>query len=162
MQAKKLETLLRVIAVITTVLYLGMFFLKVWSRSRMLHETGLDIDWAVPANPQSMIALCLATATVALVFLRTGGRLISGALFLIVVAFYIHWAWLTKSILLNMNAPSIPEANRIGNLLIGANVLDILVFAVALIMVISTPVALLQGRDRQDLNQPDLLHPRHS
>jgi hypothetical protein len=161
MGTRKLHALLRVVAVTTTVAYLGMFLWKLWSRSNMLHETGADIDWAVPSTPQSMIALCLMTATVALVFLRFGGRVLAAGLFIVVLAFYGQWAFLTISVRENIGLPSIPGEGVIGNKLIGANVLDVYVLLAVLMMVVVSGI--LTWRERHEISGgKQSLHAYHS
>ncbi len=156
MDEKRLHTALRVISIVTTVAYLSMFFLKLWSRSRMLHETGVDIDWAVPATPQSMIALCLVTATLALVFLHLGGRVVAALLLVTVVFFYGQWAMLTNSIRANIGPGDIPGEGVIGNVLIGANLLDVFVIAAVLAMLAVSAVAFWKGRQVVTDGQPHL------
>jgi len=125
---------LRWVSAITTVIYLAMFVVKLFSRYRTLDTTGVDIDWSVPANPQSMIALCLVTGTIALVFLRSGGIILSTLLFGGVIGFYVQWALLTKAIRFNTDMATIPQQSWLGNILIGAGVVDVFVLVLATFM----------------------------
>lgn len=127
----KMVKSLRWISAVTTIIYLAMFVVKLFSRYRSLDTTGVDIDWAVPANPQSMIALCLVTGTIALVFLRSGGIVLSSLLFGGVLGFYVQWALLTKAIRLNTDMSPIPQQSWLGNILVGAGAIDALVLVLA-------------------------------
>jgi hypothetical protein len=149
--------MLRWVSAITTVVYLAAFFWKLSSRYSMVHTTGLDIEWAVPENPQSMIALCLATATVGLLFLRSSGRALALALFFAAAWFYGQWYFMTDSVRLNMGVTSIPQTNWIGNHWVGAGVLDLVVLVVIGFMIVGSAVALWQEW-RKKLNQKEGLH----
>jgi hypothetical protein len=139
-----LVRVLRWMSATTTVVYLISFFLNLSSRYSMVHTTGLDIEWAVPANPQSMIALCLATATVALLFLHSGGRVLALVLFLATACFYGQWYMMTDSIRHNMSVTSIPQTDWIGNHWVGAGTLDLAVLTVVSLLIVGSAVALGQ------------------
>ncbi len=126
-----LRRVLRWATAITAVLYAFVFFSKMtWSylEWRAAH---LDIDWTVPTNPQSMIALCFVTATLALWFLRENGEGLALVLFSIVVLFFGYWYSLTRGIKVNMNVATIPQAGPIGNIWMGASVLDVVALMLA-------------------------------
>jgi len=132
---KELRRLLRWGTGITTVLYALVFFAKItWSYLEW-RAARLDIDWTVPTNPQSMIALCFVTATLALWFLRDKGETLALVLFSVVVFFFGYWAYLTRGIKINMNVATIPQASWISNIWIGATWLDLsaLILAFALL-----------------------------
>jgi hypothetical protein len=95
--------------------------------SNLRHASGPENDWTVPTNPQSMIALCLVTACVALWFLRGSGAMFAGFLFFVVMVFFGYWAFLTKGIRANMGVDAIPHAGSLGNLWIGATWVDLTV-----------------------------------
>jgi lipoprotein signal peptidase len=131
-KALNLNRWLRWAAVITTSLYLAMFFAKLLNRYLQWKVTGMDIDWSVPTNPQSMIALCLVTATMSLCFLHGRGKLLAFLLFGVVIGFFYYWATLTTQIKINMGITAIPGAGAIGNVWIGAGWLDLTVLILAL------------------------------
>src|SRR5713101_8116111 len=81
---------------VITVLYTFVFFSKLtWSYLEW-RAARLDIDWTVPTNPQSMIALCFVTASLPVWFLRDNGEIFAGLLFVVVLVFFGYWAILTN------------------------------------------------------------------
>lgn len=117
---------------VITVFYTVIFFSKLtWSYLEW-RAARLDIDWTVPTNPQSMIALCFVTATLAVWFLRDKGEILAGLLFGVILVFFGYWAILTHQIKINMGVSSIPQAGWISNFWIGATWLDPLVLFLTL------------------------------
>lgn len=140
------EKLLRWGTGLTTALYVTVFFGKLTWRYVAWRASGLDIDWTVPTNPQSMIALCLMTATLSLCFLRDRGKRLAGLLLMVVIAFFGYWAVLTKGIKTNMSVTDIPQTGFIDNFWIGATWLDPIVLGLALILLILDGTLILSDR----------------
>jgi hypothetical protein len=127
-----IERVLRWGAGLATALYTLAFFGKLTKGFLAWNAAGLDIDWSVPTNPQSMIALCFVTASMSLWFLREKGIVLAVVLFVLIVSFFGYWAILTNQIKVNMGVERIPNTSGIGNIWLGATSLDVITFVVAI------------------------------
>ena len=121
-------------AVFIALLYTLVFAFRIvrtyWTR----RSSGLDIDWTVPDNPQSMIALCSIAGALALYFLHQTGRLIAAVLFVSEILFFVRWAILTENIRSNMGVTRIPSTNVISSWWIGAGPLDVVAFLSSIVL----------------------------
>lgn len=136
-------------------LYAFLFF-------NLRHGTGPENDWTVPTNPQSMIALCLVTAGIALWFLRDSGAVLAGSLFLAVLAFFGYWAFLTRAIRINMGVDVIPRTDSLGNFWIGATWLDVAVCVATFSFLLLNCVLVVKRRRLKGSPQAARLHPSHT
>jgi hypothetical protein len=126
------EKALRWGAGLATALYTLAFFGKLTKGYLAWSASGLDIDWSVPTNPQSMIALCFVTASMSLWFLREKGDVLAVVLFIVILSFFGYWAFLTNQIKVNMGVDRIPNTSWIGNIWLGATWLDVITFVFAI------------------------------
>jgi hypothetical protein len=157
-----LEKILRWSSAGVALVYAVVFFFKLMSSYWARHITGLEIDWTVPTNPQSMIALCLVTASVALWFLRDSGSLLAELLFGVIIAFFAYWAFLTWGIRINMGVDAIPQVGRLGNFWIGATWIDVGACLFTVGFLILNFALLLKKQRTKQATRPVALHPSHT
>src|SRR5690349_3989712 len=113
------ENCLKVATALVALVYSAFFFRRLLNNYRMLRANGLDVDLAVPGNPQAMIALCFVMAVLSLFFLRKHGKIVAGLLYLALIIFFGYWMILTSEIKTNIGLSQIPQSTKVGNILIG-------------------------------------------
>lgn len=131
---------------IAVVPYVTMLSTDLWRSHLARQVTGLDVDLGVPDNPQLIIALCLIAATMALWFLKGGGKILASLLFGVIIAIFYSWAVLTREIKVNTGFAVIPQEGWIGNLFVGAGLIDLIVLILSITLFILNIHSLLRNR----------------
>lgn len=128
---RRLNYLLIVITAAMTLLY-AVFWLwqSLGSRSSSGH-----LDSIVASNPRPMIVLCFAAAAMMIAFLPEIGKIFAAISLGGALVFYGYWWKVTAGIKSNLGMDKIPGADWLGNLFIGANVVDLGFAAVAILVI---------------------------
>jgi hypothetical protein len=121
-------------AVLIAILYSVFFFIKLLQSLSARRASGIDVDWSLTQNPQFFIAILLAAAAISLSFWHNLGKLVALVFFGFIIVKFALWANLTADIKMNTGLESIPQANWIGNIWIGASWAEVAVGVSAILL----------------------------
>jgi hypothetical protein len=131
------------------VLYALTFIIRGIERYLAWRSVGRTIEWTMADNPQALISLCFVLAIVTLWQLEYVGKVVASILLVAVILRFIYWALWTSNIKANAGLVRIPDAGQIGNIWIGAGVLDLLALLAAIILLFAN--VRIIWRERGDL-----------
>jgi hypothetical protein len=133
MRVQKLNFWLIIVTLATTLGYAGFCLWQVYTGK----PVGQNIESVLPLNPRLMIGLCWAAATVTLLFLPEFGRIISAVCFVAVLWTFGSWWSATALIKANVEDGRIAgPTGFVGNLLIGAHPIDLVIAALTLFVLV--------------------------
>lgn len=129
---RRLNLWLIIITVGMTLLYAAFWL---WQALKVGQSTSRNMDSILGVNPRPMIVLCLVATALLMLFLPEIGKLLAALSLAGAVFFFGYWWSLTAGIKSNLGVDKIKGADWLGNLLIGANPVDVIVAAIALLLI---------------------------